>query len=85
MRYLAVPVNRRDGTPQGVFVVASSLSAEQDEATDAARLAAIVLFSVLLIASPSRGCVAGRVLVPLRMLTETTRSISESDLRGGSP
>src|SRR5688572_26371833 len=80
VRYLAVPVNRRDGTPQGVFVVAASLSAEQDEATDAARLAAIVLFSVLLIASALAWVLAGRVLAPLRTLTETTRSISESDL-----
>jgi signal transduction histidine kinase len=80
MRYLAVPVNRRDGRPQGVFVVAASLSAERDEVVDAVRLAAIVLLSVLLIASALAWVLAGRVLAPLRTLTETTRAISESDL-----
>ena len=80
VRYLAVPVKRADGTPQGVFVVATSLTAEQDEVIDAARLAAIVLFSVLLIASALAWVLAGRVLAPLRTLTETTRSISETDL-----
>jgi len=80
VRYLAVPVNRRDGALQGVFVVAASLSAEQDEVVDAVRLAAIVLLSVLLIASALAWVLAGRVLAPLRTLTDTTRAISESDL-----
>ena len=80
VRYVAVPVNRRDGTPQGAFVVASSLTAEEEEVTDAIRLAAIVLVSVLLIASALAWAVAGRILAPLRLLTETARSITESDL-----
>ncbi len=80
VRYVAVPVNRRDGTPQGAFVVASSLTAEEEEVTDAVRLAAIVLVSVLLIASALAWAVAGRILAPLRLLTETARSITESDL-----
>jgi signal transduction histidine kinase len=80
VRYVAVPVNRRDGTPQGAFVVASSLTAEEEEVTDAVRLAAIVLVSVLLIASALAWAVAGRILAPLRLLTETARQISESDL-----
>ena len=81
LRYLAVPVNRRDGGGvRGVFVVAASLSAERDEVVDAVRLAAIVLVSVLLIASALAWVLAGRVLAPLRVLTDTTRSISETDL-----
>ena len=80
VRYLAVPVNRRDGGLQGVFLVASSLTAEQEEVTDAVRLAAIVLVSVLLIASALAWVVAGRVLAPLRVLRDTTRAITETDL-----
>jgi two-component system OmpR family sensor kinase len=80
VRYLAVPVNRRSGALQGVFLVASSLSAEREEVTDAVRLAAIVLVSVLLIASALAWVLAGRVLAPLRVLTDTTRAITETDL-----
>jgi signal transduction histidine kinase len=81
LRYLAVPVNRREGGGvSGVFVVVASLSAERDEVVDAVRLAAIVLVSVLLIASALAWVLAGRVLAPLRMLTDTTRSISDTDL-----
>ena len=80
VRYLAVPVNRRGGGLQGVFLVAASLSAEREEVTDAVRLAAIVLVSVLLIASALAWVLAGRVLAPLRVLTDTTRAITETDL-----
>jgi two-component system OmpR family sensor kinase len=80
VRYLAVPIRRRNGEHQGVFVVAASLTAERDEVVDAARLAAIVLVSVLLIASVLAWVVAGRVLAPLRLLTDTARSITETDL-----
>ena len=66
--------------PRGVFVVAASLSAERDDVNEAVRLAALVLLSVLLIASALAWVVAGRVLAPLRALDETARSISENDL-----
>jgi signal transduction histidine kinase len=81
VRYLAVPAERASGGPvRGVFVVAASLSAERDEVLDAVRLAAIVLVSVLLIASALAWVLAGRVLAPLRVLETTARSISETDL-----
>jgi two-component system, OmpR family, sensor kinase len=78
VRYLAVPVNgdRVDGT----FVVMSALEAERDEVEDAVRLAAIVLVSVLLIASALAWLVAGRILAPLQQLGDTARSITETDL-----
>jgi two-component system OmpR family sensor kinase len=44
------------------------------------RLAALVLLSVLIIASVLAWLVAGRVLAPLRLLADTARSIGESDL-----
>jgi two-component system OmpR family sensor kinase len=75
VRYLAVPVR-----PRGAFVVAASLSAERANVNEAVRLAALVLLSVLLIASALAWAVAGRVLAPLRVLDETARSISATDL-----
>jgi two-component system OmpR family sensor kinase len=79
VRYLAVPINGARGL-RGVFVVAASLSSERREVDDAVRLAALVLLSVLLIASTLAWVVAGRVLAPLRLLADTARAISESDL-----
>jgi two-component system, OmpR family, sensor kinase len=79
IRYLAVPINGARGL-RGVFVVAASLSSERREVDEAVRLAALVLLSVLLIASTLAWVVAGRVLAPLRLLADTARSISESDL-----
>jgi signal transduction histidine kinase len=79
IRYLAVPVTAGREV-RGVFVVASALSAESAEVTEAVRLVALVLVSVLLIASALAWVVAGRVLAPLRLLSETARSISETDL-----
>ena len=78
VRYLAVPVGGSEVS--GVFVVAASLSSERREVEEAVRLAALVLVSVLLIASVLAWVVAGRVLAPLRLLAETARSIGESDL-----
>jgi two-component system OmpR family sensor kinase len=80
IRYLAVPVTGAGREVRGVFVVASTLSAEAAEVTEAVRLAALVLVSVLIIASGLAWVVAGRVLAPLRVLTDTARSISETDL-----
>jgi signal transduction histidine kinase len=77
VRYLAVPI---EGEVNGVFVVAASLSTERREVEEAVRLAALVLLSVLLIASVLAWVVAGRVLAPLRLLADTARSIGESDL-----
>jgi len=79
VRYLAVPL-ARDGRVLGTFVVSSDLGAELDEVRDATRISAIVIGSVLLIASLLAWIVAGRVLSPLRALRDTARSIGESDL-----
>jgi two-component system, OmpR family, sensor kinase len=79
VRYLATPI-RFDREVRGVFVVAASLTSEREEVEEAVRLAALVLVSVLLIASALAWVVAGRVLAPLRLLADTARAISESDL-----
>ena len=76
-----MPVRATGPTPQRrVRRRRDSLSAERDEVEEAVRLAALVLLSVLLIASALAWVVAGRVLAPLRALAETARSICETDL-----
>ena len=79
VRYLAVPILGGEGV-RGVFVVAAGLASERREVEEAVRLAALVLLSVLVLASALAWVVAGRILAPLRLLAETARSIGESDL-----
>jgi two-component system OmpR family sensor kinase len=79
IRYLAVPVEA-DRRGSAVFAVAIDLSGEIDEVNDALRIAAGVSVGVLLLASLLAWVVAGRVLAPLRLLRDTARSISETDL-----
>ena len=78
-RYLALPVVVK-GRRRGVFVVTIALAQERAEVDDAAQVAAGVSLTVLLLASLLAFVVAGRVLAPLRQLTDTARSITESDL-----
>jgi signal transduction histidine kinase len=79
VRYLAVPVVV-EGNRRGVFVVTIGLSGEREEVTEAFQVAAGVSLGVLLLASVLAWAAAGRVLAPLRELTTTARSISETDL-----
>ena len=79
IRYLSVPV-RVDGAPGGAFVVTSDLSSEIDQVNSDLRVAAGIALGVFLIASLLAWVVAGRVLAPLRVLRDTARSITESDL-----
>ena len=79
VRYLAVPVvvaERR----RGAFVVTVNLAGEQREVNEALQVTAGIALGVLVLASAIAWLVAGRVLSPLRDLTETARSISETDL-----
>src|SRR5918998_629229 len=56
------------------------LSAELDEVNEALQIAVGVNVGVLILASMLAWVIAGRVLQPLRLLRDTARSISESDL-----
>ena len=78
-RYLAVPI-RQDGETLGVFVVTNFVQAERQEINDAIRLGAFVSAGVLLVAAAAAWVTAGRVLAPVRVLTENARSITETDL-----
>jgi two-component system, OmpR family, sensor kinase len=78
-RYVVVPVET-DAGAQGVFAVAIGLSGELEEVNDALQIAAGVNIGVLILASLLAWVIAGRVLAPLRLLRDTARSITESDL-----
>jgi len=79
-RYVAAPVKDTRGRPAGVFTVVIDLTGEVDEVNDALRIAVGVNIGVLILASLLAWVIAGRVLAPLRLLRDTARSITESDL-----
>jgi len=79
IRYLAVPI-RAAGPSDGTFAVAVSLGEERREVNEAVRIAAGVSIVVFLIAAIIVFAAVGRVLAPVRGLTDTARSITESDL-----
>lgn len=77
--YLAVPF-LAGGQPRGVFVVASFRDLQRAD-TDAASLAAaIVGLAMLVIGSALAIRLAERILAPVRLVTRTARSISDTDL-----
>jgi signal transduction histidine kinase len=84
IRYLAVTLASGD-TVGGVFVVAIALEEQLENVDDVIRVGALVLGSILLISSAVAWIAAGEVLRPLRLLSETARSITESDLSGRIP
>ena len=79
VRYLTVPV-RANEEVRGTFVVAILAEADQAEIDDAVQIAALVGAAALLLGSMLAYLAAGRVLGPLRELTDTARSIEEHDL-----
>lgn len=83
-RYLAVPV-RVGGDTAGVFVATRVPEESRRAISDALRVGALVSLSVLLLTAILAWAIAGRVLNPVRLVTETARSISETDLRKRIP
>jgi signal transduction histidine kinase len=79
IRYLAVPVTYQ-GNQVGTFVTAVDLGDRLDRVNEVIRLGALVYGSIFLLASAVAWVAAGGVLRPLRLLTDTARSITESDL-----
>ncbi len=63
-----------------MFAVVIDLSDELDEVNEALQIAVGVNVGVLILASMLAWVIAGRVLQPLRLLRDTARNISESDL-----
>lgn len=76
--YLAHPVVTNGGE-QGIFVVANLITKEQQEVDQAVFVAATVIIIVLIIALFLAWMITGKVLVPLNLLTETARTITDFD------
>jgi two-component system, OmpR family, sensor kinase len=70
----------RIGDATGALVVAILPATELEEIGDLQTFGILATVGVLLVASGFAWLIAGRVLSPVRHLTETARSISESDL-----
>ena len=68
------------GEATGAFVVANLPAKELDEIRDLQTYGVAVTLVVMLLASAAAWLIAGRALAPVRELTQTARSISQSDL-----
>lgn len=77
--YAVEPVQFQ-GETQGVFMVAYLTADERQEIDAAFRTILSVMLLILLFASLVTWIIAGRILRPLRLMSSTARSISESDL-----
>jgi signal transduction histidine kinase len=83
VKYFAEPV-RRGGEP-GTFVVAVFRDREEEELNDAITAVGAVGLALLLAGSVLAWRLAGGVLGPVRAVTTTARSISETSLEGRIP
>ncbi|MGG6269340.1 sensor histidine kinase [Leptolyngbya sp. AN03gr2] len=77
--YIAKPVQLQ-GQTIGVFVMAHTTAGEQMEVLEAVDVVVQVTGGVLVVALVLGWFASGQVLAPLRLLSSTARSISESDL-----
>ncbi|HET6770854.1 MAG TPA: HAMP domain-containing sensor histidine kinase [Actinomycetota bacterium] len=68
------------GDSVGAFIVTILPAAELEEIRDLQTFGAAATLGVLVIASAFAWLIAGRALAPVRLLTETARTISRSDL-----
>jgi signal transduction histidine kinase len=79
IRYLAVPL-ASDEEINGVFVVAVLMSDRLASVDQAIQLGAAVYGSIFFLATVLAWAAAGRILQPLRDLTVTARSITDTDI-----
>ncbi|MGB3199436.1 MAG: HAMP domain-containing sensor histidine kinase [Nodosilinea sp.] len=77
--YQAEPITRA-GEVRGVFVVANAIGRERAEVTESVLIIVQVSLVVLAIASTLAWFAAGKVLAPLRLLSQTARLITETNL-----
>jgi signal transduction histidine kinase len=82
VRWLAVPLRDATNRTLGVFVVANFLEQEREEIADAITTGVVVAGVILAAAALVGWMVAGRILRPVREVTETARAITETDLSG---
>jgi signal transduction histidine kinase len=77
--YIAKPV-QINGRTAGVFIVVHTTAGEHMEVLEAVHVVVQVAGVVLVVALILGWFASGRVLAPLRLLSSTARSVSESDL-----
>lgn len=63
----------------GTFVAANFLSGERSEIDDVLRIGAVVFVTVAALATTAVWLLAGRILRPIRLVTEAAREIGEAD------
>jgi two-component system, OmpR family, sensor kinase len=80
VRWLALPLHDGEGRTLGVFVVANFLEAERQEIADVINTGLLVAGAILVAAALVGWIVAGRILRPIREVTDTARAINDSDL-----
>jgi two-component system OmpR family sensor kinase len=85
VRYAAVPVSMPGQTSHGVLVSVIFASRDLAEAGDVTRLLIETMAIALLAASCLAWFAAGRILAPVRNVTDLARSITESDLTSRLP
>jgi signal transduction histidine kinase len=73
-----MPISGADG-PSGTFVVAIFMDSQRSQVSDVVRTGAIVYGSTFIGASILAWFAAGRVLRPIRLLTNTARSITDDN------
>lgn len=83
--YVAVPVTLAGDRAHGVIAAVYLADAERAGADDAARLMLVVGAVTVLGAVGAAWLVAGRILRPLRDVSATARSITDTDLSGRIP
>jgi two-component system OmpR family sensor kinase len=83
-RTLSVPLRSSDAT-NGVFIVAAFPRQAASELNDALRIIATTGLVVLVVTGVAAWSLAGRVVRPVRRLTETAQRISESDTSARIP
>lgn len=79
VRYIVVPV-AQPGSPSGTFVAATFTRTSEGEVNGDVGVAAAVSLTILLAMTFIAWGVAGRVLAPVRLMTEAALSIGEADL-----
>jgi signal transduction histidine kinase len=84
VRYVAMPVEY-GGETTGVFVAANFLQDDRDEVGEALREGSMAWISLIAVAIVAAWIVAGRVLAPVRVLSDTAKQISETDLNRRIP
>lgn len=84
VRYLAVPVAVEEEVG-GVFVVAMFMDGRRAEVAEALRVSAGVYGAMFVVITALAWFAAGRVLRPVRLLTDAARSISDDNLRERIP